>query len=496
MKLSDHIAELTDARGGWHGSMAHVAIKVRALEAELDSERARAQDLTARCDRMRTERDAALKDASGSRFERDLACGVAVGALRRADEGVPPSAALAGIAILHLVYEMREHALLRLLDDALKAIERITSCPDGGLGPWTRAEAILAHDIAADPTKSTSIYGVTTQWTGEVAENAERAHRTKTADSAPRLLRQVLPWVRSMTELLMLTEADLANANLRAQDLAAQLDRTRAERDALQRHYDAASPEHNLLALLDLYDDRRAEIAAREPALKRLYAAMHRRAQAAESRIAKLERENTTLRARLAGAIAKLPPVVTIPPIALEPTIEGGRGLDAADDLALGLAATEYAYEYAVRDLRMARAAIAERDARIETLERERDEALDHAMLTMALKSKVIARAEATERFMHRVASGGTIVSSNALTSAQIVIARSAERMHVTPDGFGFVYIPGPLSFDGGERDEAIARAERAEAMLNRVREIAMNGHHDAAYDVCEAVLAEIGGES
>lgn len=31
------------------------------------------------------------------------------------------------------------------------------------------------------------------------------------------------------------------------------------ERDALQRHYDEAGPEHNLLALLDLYDDRKVE---------------------------------------------------------------------------------------------------------------------------------------------------------------------------------------------------------------------------------------------
>lgn len=29
------------------------------------------------------------------------------------------------------------------------------------------------------------------------------------------------------------------------------------ERDALRHHYDEASPEHNLLALLDMYDERR-----------------------------------------------------------------------------------------------------------------------------------------------------------------------------------------------------------------------------------------------
>src|SRR5690606_6318731 len=40
-----------------------------------------------------------------------------------------------------------------------------------------------------------------------------------------------------------------------------ELDDVERERDALKRHYDAAAPEHNLLALLDLYmiDLRRAE---------------------------------------------------------------------------------------------------------------------------------------------------------------------------------------------------------------------------------------------
>lgn len=39
-------------------------------------------------------------------------------------------------------------------------------------------------------------------------------------------------------------------------DLAHERDEARAERDALKRHYDAAAPEHNLLALLDLYESR------------------------------------------------------------------------------------------------------------------------------------------------------------------------------------------------------------------------------------------------
>ena len=47
-------------------------------------------------------------------------------------------------------------------------------------------------------------------------------------------------------------------------------DAARAEREALRRHYDEAGPEHNLLALLDLYDERRAAAESeRDEALRR-----------------------------------------------------------------------------------------------------------------------------------------------------------------------------------------------------------------------------------
>ena len=47
--------------------------------------------------------------------------------------------------------------------------------------------------------------------------------------------------------------------------------------------------------------------------------------------------------------------------------------------------------------------------------------------------------------FLRRTAmTGGSIVSSAAMTAQQIAIARAADRMIVTPDGYGFVYVPGP----------------------------------------------------
>ena len=47
--------------------------------------------------------------------------------------------------------------------------------------------------------------------------------------------------------------------------------------------------------------------------------------------------------------------------------------------------------------------------------------------------------------FLRRTAmTGGSIVSSAAMTARQIAIARAADRMLVTPDGYGFLYVPGP----------------------------------------------------
>lgn len=47
--------------------------------------------------------------------------------------------------------------------------------------------------------------------------------------------------------------------------------------------------------------------------------------------------------------------------------------------------------------------------------------------------------------FLRRAAmGGGSIVSSAAMTAQQIAIARAADRMLVMPDGYGFVYVPGP----------------------------------------------------
>ncbi len=53
-------------------------------------------------------------------------------------------------------------------------------------------------------------------------------------------------------------------------------------------------------------------------------------------------------------------------------------------------------------------------------------------------------RDEAWALLRRTAIAGGSIVSSAAMTAQQIAIARAADRMLVTPDGYGFVYVPGP----------------------------------------------------
>lgn len=52
-------------------------------------------------------------------------------------------------------------------------------------------------------------------------------------------------------------------------------------------------------------------------------------------------------------------------------------------------------------------------------------------------------------RFLRRAALGGTIVSSNSLSSRAIAVARAADRLFVDDDGYGYVYRPGPRDVVG-----------------------------------------------
>lgn len=270
---------------------------------------------------------------------------------------------------------------------------------------------------------------------------------------------------------------------------------------------------------------------------------LNRRAQAAESRAIRAERDLATqvatLQARLDGAIREMDakrveehvrrvresnPNVRIPDVALEATSGGNRQAERLDmdrqyDHVFQAAfAPDLAWrgvtEQAENPLRIPEMLadfahdVAERDARIATL----------------------------EAFVRRVASGGTIVSSNALTPTQIVIARAADRMHIDDDGLGYVYVPGPLAFRGSIADmdedelravissqstaiydlrieleeaqadeatamiaatEAIARAERLEAVIARARQAIENRYDKAetAWDACNCVLAILAGK-
>ncbi len=84
----------------------------------------------------------------------------------------------------------------------------------------------------------------------------------------------------------------------------------RGERDALRQHYDAAGPEHNLLALLDLYHDREMAAEAERDELRGKLRAMHRRAQRAEAvvtvRVEELEARGKSLGRALANVAADM----------------------------------------------------------------------------------------------------------------------------------------------------------------------------------------------
>lgn len=58
---------------------------------------------------------------------------------------------------------------------------------------------------------------------------------------------------------------------------------------------------------------------------------------------------------------------------------------------------------------------------------------------------ELVRERDEARAFLRRTAmTGGSIVSSAAMTATQIAIARAADRMLVMPDGYGFVYVPGP----------------------------------------------------
>jgi len=77
---------------------------------------------------------------------------------------------------------------------------------------------------------------------------------------------------------------------------------------------------------------------------------------------------------------------------------------------------------------------------------------VDREAVKIALEWK--AEVERMQFFLMRTATaGGSIVSSAAMTPTQIAIARAANRMLVTPDGHGFIYVPGPMFCACGRLD-------------------------------------------
>jgi hypothetical protein len=83
------------------------------------------------------------------------------------------------------------------------------------------------------------------------------------ADGYPGPPRELLDEAAAQIDALTAERDELQHRNevevASRKELQRLLGNAQAERDALKRHYDGAGPEHNLLALLDLYNDRRGE---------------------------------------------------------------------------------------------------------------------------------------------------------------------------------------------------------------------------------------------
>ncbi len=187
------------------------ASEVRTLEADLADANARAMELTARCDRMRV----AATEANDSAREWKRSCDMAT-------------------ATLHLIYEMREHALRREWQRALSVSDYER---DMAISVAGRALAKSDRGVSRDLF-----------YAGMAVVHFFDLARIKEQD------RQIFGrW-------LTIEEARLAGE----------------------------------MSIYGRYT----------PKLR----AFHRRAQAAESRAIKAEREAATLRVRLQGAIAKIPP--------------------------------------------------------------------------------------------------------------------------------------------------------------------------------------------
>jgi len=115
---------------------------------------------------------------------------------------------------------------------------------------------------------------------------------------------------------------------------------------------------------------------------------------------------------------------------------------------------------------------------------------LTHAVADMAGALGVTERdLNEVRAFLRRTAAGGSIISDAAMTATQIAIAQAAERMLVTPDGYGFVYVPGPSLQPGDES----ATAERDEARADGLREyIAQISRVVGEQDTDESTLSAV----
>jgi hypothetical protein len=275
------------------------------------------------------------------------------------------------------------------------------------------------------------------------------------------------PWAGHVAAL----EADLADANARAMELTARCDRERALRVAAER--EAKSETHRADTN---YDTGTAIIRSATERWKAGMAVVH------FFDLARMDALTDANAAEFHRGVKRCAELTrAIPPVALDATSGGARGLDAGDGLARRRVTERTGDPLRVAEMLADFAHdIAERDARIEALERERDEiagalacGTEHSLEAVRLLKAAhdIVRQQRDEsRALH----DADAVTIDAIRSHRDRAQRESSMRHQL-----LVDIARHLGMLGCDLTAlpegvaaAIARAERAEAVIAKAREV------------------------
>lgn len=151
---------------------------------------------------------------------------------------------------------------------ALRALAEAAT-PDGDYGPYTNRHmqvSVPLEELIALLDEIDRLAGMhgPVDALARVLELEHEVSRLTKENERLRLIEQGVNEMHIFDKYAVLGPGAYAHALKRIQELE-------TERVAFKRHYDAASPEHNLLALLDLYKEREDAALARVAELERVF---------------------------------------------------------------------------------------------------------------------------------------------------------------------------------------------------------------------------------